>query len=262
MVELQLKKLNLSVDLLFPNDEVPIGKVLANIASRGSLYGLLVTPQNEQHRSITVTQLYGDNPTEHRNMPVEEAVKFIYKDFQKKTNSSGPPNPQFPTAIQFSTIVQTPELKETHPEPIQILLNMLADNNPLTVLQYDRIIKYLNERKIMQVQAEIGEDLAASEISNLATTAAGKTNETPKVDPEVAKEEELQKKILEILNKPSLTESMKKVEEPKPKIPSFKIGPSAISTNSSATSEPPQSKLLKDEKVQKALDFLLLGKKF
>lgn len=262
MVEQQLKRLDLTVDLLFPNDDVPIGKVLANIASRGSLYGLLVTPQNEQHRSITVTQLYGDNPVEHRNMPVEEAVKYIYRDFQKKTNSNGPPNPQFPTAIQFNTIVQTPELEEAHPEAIQILLNMLAENRALTVLQYDRVLNYLTERKAMQIKAEIGDDLPPTDVNNLTSNVTVK--ETPKVDPEAAKEEELQKKILEILNKPSLTETIKKVEEPKPKIPPFKVS-SASSTSTSApaaTSVPGQSKLLKDEKVQKALDFLLLGKKF
>lgn len=53
VIETQLKKLGLTVDLLFPNEDVPIGKVLANIASRGSMYGILVTNQNEQHRSMT-----------------------------------------------------------------------------------------------------------------------------------------------------------------------------------------------------------------
>lgn len=266
MIETQLKRLGLSVDLLFPNEDVPIGKVLANIASRGSLYGILVTNQNEQHRSMTVTQLYGENTVEHRNMPVEDAVKYIFKDFKKKTNKTQERDPNFPTAIQFNTIVQTPELKESHPEPIQILLGLLSQNRPLTVLQYERIIKYLTERKEMQIRAEIGDDLPEVEKHALTSQIKAKVEEVapaPVVDPEIQKQEELQKKILEILNKPSLTETIKKVDEPKPVIPSlFKSFGKSSSTSSalSGSSSASQSKVLKDEKVQKALSFLLLKK--
>jgi len=58
------------VDVLFPNEDVMLGKVLANISSRGCLYAVLVTPQHEEHNSITVNILYGV-PAEHRNMPLE-----------------------------------------------------------------------------------------------------------------------------------------------------------------------------------------------
>lgn len=47
--------LGIKVDLLFPNDEVPIFKVLGNIQLRGCWYSILITPQNEQNRSITLT---------------------------------------------------------------------------------------------------------------------------------------------------------------------------------------------------------------
>lgn len=47
------------MDLLFPNEEVPIGRVLANISSRGSLYAIVVMPQNEEHRSLTLNILHG-----------------------------------------------------------------------------------------------------------------------------------------------------------------------------------------------------------
>lgn len=58
-IEQRLKNLGLIVDLLFPNDDVPIGKVLANISSRGCLYAILVMPQNEEHRSLTLNVLHG-----------------------------------------------------------------------------------------------------------------------------------------------------------------------------------------------------------
>jgi hypothetical protein len=58
-IEHRLKQLGLTVDLLFPNEEVPIGRVLANISSRGSLYAIVVMPQNEEHRSLTLNILHG-----------------------------------------------------------------------------------------------------------------------------------------------------------------------------------------------------------
>lgn len=58
-IEQRLKSLGLIVDLLFPNEDVPIGRVLANISSRGCLYAILVMPQNEEHRSLTLDILHG-----------------------------------------------------------------------------------------------------------------------------------------------------------------------------------------------------------
>ena len=58
-IEQRLKGLGLIVDLLFPNEDVPIGRVLANISSRGCLYAILVMPQNEEHRSLTLNILHG-----------------------------------------------------------------------------------------------------------------------------------------------------------------------------------------------------------
>ncbi|KAI4470475.1 nuclear receptor coactivator 5-related [Holotrichia oblita] len=58
-IEQKLKSKGLIVDLLFPNEDVPIGRVLANISSRGCLYAILVMPQNEEHRSLTLNILHG-----------------------------------------------------------------------------------------------------------------------------------------------------------------------------------------------------------
>lgn len=58
-IEQKLKSIGLTVDLLFPNEDVPIGRVLANISSRGCLYAVLVMPQNEEHGSLTLNILHG-----------------------------------------------------------------------------------------------------------------------------------------------------------------------------------------------------------
>lgn len=47
--------LGIRVDLLFPNDQVPINKVLGNIQSRGCLYAILILPVNLKENSLTLT---------------------------------------------------------------------------------------------------------------------------------------------------------------------------------------------------------------
>lgn len=47
--------LGIRVDLLFPNDQVPINKVLGNIQSRGCLYAILVLQSNLDQNSLTLT---------------------------------------------------------------------------------------------------------------------------------------------------------------------------------------------------------------
>jgi hypothetical protein len=38
-----------------------------------------------------------------------------------------------------------------------MLLNLLSDNRQLTVLQYDRVIRYLQDKREMQLQIELGD---------------------------------------------------------------------------------------------------------
>ncbi|GAB0088549.1 uncharacterized protein DMENIID0001_030050 [Sergentomyia squamirostris] len=234
-IEAHLKRLGLAVDLLYPNDDVPIGKVLGNISSRGCLYAVLVTPQNEEHRSITVNILYGQ-PAEHRNMPVEDAIKFIAENFREKiqreimnANSAAPKAP-----IPIATPVATPTLNDRHPEAIQILINLLADNRMLTVLQYDKIIKYVTERRELQIKMELGEE--AGSVPSLPTVS-----QQTAAQQQQAAEAEMQQKILDILNKPSITAPVNIIP------PLAKDNPHRENT----------IRLLQDPKVQKALDTVL-----
>lgn len=148
--------MGLRVDLLFPNEDVPVSKVLANIAGRGCLYAILIFPINEQHRSITVNVLHGET-TEHRNMPVDDALDMINDDFQQAMLSNSRRQQQqqqqqfqqrshnMPTAVEITptSSYAAPPLNARHPEALQTLLNLLTDNRAITVLQYDRVIRYL-----------------------------------------------------------------------------------------------------------------------
>lgn len=194
-IEGRLKRLGIVVDLLFPMEDVPIGKVLGNIASRGCLYAILVMPLNLEHRSLTLTILHG-LPQEHRNMPLEDALQLLSRNFQE-VQRGGP----------------------SGREAVYALLGQLADGRSLTVLQYDKVIEYLQERREQQVKLELGEPLQKP------------TENKTQV--------ELQQRILSILNdkKPTTNE-----------LPPAPITPPA---------KEPQSKLLNDPTVRKALDSIL-----
>ncbi|XP_017768938.1 PREDICTED: PAX-interacting protein 1 [Nicrophorus vespilloides] len=170
-IEQHLKSLGLIVDLLFPNEDVPIGRVLANISSRGCLYAILIMPQNEEHRSLTLNVLHGV-PEEHRNMPADDAFVFITRNFEAYMRGGS-------TDTQSDKLT----LNSRHPENIQVVINLLAENRQIKTSQYDRLIKYLEERRVLQGQFEISEGIDGG------------------VVPHVTKQAELQSRIMSILNK-------------------------------------------------------------
>lgn len=105
-----------------------------------------------------------------------------------------------------------------------MLFNLLAENRQITTAQYDRIIKYLLERRDLQTQHE-------------STEGGDPSSEDPP-----NKQVELQSRIMNILNKTN--------EDP-PK-PAVTPAPAAVGP----------TPLLNDPSVQKALDSLLLGDMF
>ncbi|KOC60624.1 Nuclear receptor coactivator 5 [Habropoda laboriosa] len=242
-IEMRLKKIGLTVDLLFPNEDVLLSRVLGNIASRGCLYAVVVTPINQEHHSLTLNILHG-LPQEHRNMLVEDAINLMSRDFANYK------------AGGRSVPLNTPFANERHPDAIQVLLNMLADNHQLTVLQYDRVIKYLEIKREEQVQVELGD------VKDIPTTTTTITVSDPK-------QAELQSRILNILNS-NKTNSSAPAPSPVPAptsaptpVPPATWGTAAstattASTTTTTTGVSP-SPLLNDPTVQKALDSLLQG---
>ncbi|XP_043248066.1 uncharacterized protein DDB_G0292186-like [Colletes gigas] len=241
-IEARLKKIGLTVDLLFPNEDVLLSRVLGNIASRGCLYAVVVTPINQEHHSLTLNILHG-LPQEHRNMLVDDAINLISRDFSNYK------------AGGRSVPLNTPFANERHPDAIQVLLNMLADNHQLTVLQYDRVIKYLEMKREEQVQVELGD---AKDLPTTTTTIAVS-------DP---KQAELQSRILNILNSnkpsssapaPSPVPAPASAPVPVPPATWGSASTAATASTTTATTGVSPSPLLNDPTVQKALDSLLQG---
>lgn len=150
-------------------------------------------------------------------MPVEDAMILISRNFEAymRGEQSTPENGGQMTVA------------DRHPPSIQMMLNLLAENRQLTTPQYDKLLKYLQERREIQCQHEIDEGI-----------------EQDSQDTGSNKQTELQNRIMNILNKSADT----------PVIPASITAP-----------DPPPAAptpLLKDPSVQKALDSLLLGDMF
>lgn len=223
--------------------------MISNIANRGALFAIIISPQHKEMRSVTVNILYGI-PAEHRNMPYDEAIQMIYRNFEQlRQGESGDiigDNDESPYA-------SIPKSNTRHADSIQHLINLLADNRNLTVLQYDCILKYLQERRETQYKFELGDtsidtkptliehDNSKSTVTNdfqpTASTTHTEATPTPRIDPE----EELQKRLMEILHKPT--------------IPNINVDTS-VQEPSAKKSKNDEPTLLNDPKVKNALDSL------
>lgn len=58
-IESRIRAQGLAVDVLFPHEEIPIRQVLGDLSSRGTLYGIVLSPLNQEHGSITLNILFG-----------------------------------------------------------------------------------------------------------------------------------------------------------------------------------------------------------
>jgi len=193
-VEVRLKDMGLSVDMLFPNPEIPIGKVLGCIALRGVLFGVCIAPENDTNRSLTVNVLQGDHQ-EHRNMPLDDALDFIGKNFSKFVEKPG------------SNIVA----KHPHfglPRDVKTILGFMLDNRPISVMEYDKLIKYLNTKRESTLKDEYGTNIPA----HLLLPPVGPTQE-PMLR---GKQEEIQRAVIEICNKNSNILMSKAAKGPPP----------------------------------------------
>lgn len=187
-IEMRMKNIGMRVDILFPNPEIPLNKILSNIASRSVTFAVLVTPLNEEHRSVTVNILRGQQ-AEHRNMPIEDAMSLLAKQFEAIVKPE--PTPGTGGASGPDNGI---------PQDIRTVLGFLNDNRPLSVMEYDKLIKFLAGKREGMLRSEYGDHIP----EHLKTPPIG-----PPVDPAVrAMEEELKTKIVGILNEPK--------EAPKP----------------------------------------------
>ena len=190
-LEGRLQNMGLSVDILFPNPDIPVGKVLGNIASRGVMFAICLTPDNREHGSVTLNVLQGQQQ-EHRNMPVDDAMSFISKQFPSLAGGPGPGPSAANSVISRpgSSVVAAPPASG-HPPDVQKIITFLSDDRPLSIMEYDKMIKYLVSRRTETLKEEYGDNIPA----HLQHPPVG-----PQLDPaKKAKQEEIQNRVQTIL---------------------------------------------------------------
>ena len=89
-VESRLRSIGLVCNIGFPPSELPILELMDRIARTGTLYAVVVTSQNAQHRSCTLNILHGTRQ-EHRNMPLDDALSFMARNFDSYLRSPRDP---------------------------------------------------------------------------------------------------------------------------------------------------------------------------
>uniref|UniRef100_A0A8D8VBN0 Nuclear receptor coactivator 5 n=4 Tax=Cacopsylla melanoneura TaxID=428564 RepID=A0A8D8VBN0_9HEMI len=241
-IEIKLKKIQLAVDLLFPKDDVPLDKVLGNISSRGTLYAIVVMHQHEQRRSMTLHILHGV-PQEHRNIPHEDALELIEKNFKsyKKGDNTAPKTG--PGGIEVSLKSGLP-LDSKHPDQMQELLTRIADNKTLTALEYERVITYLQDRREKQCLLEVNDEDLTEIMSKKQKTEPDSAPVAPNT------QSYLQNRIMGLLNKP-------KTGAGNNFTPGAGILP--LPSNLTPPQGPKKEPILQDPTVQRALQSLFHG---
>lgn len=118
------------------------------------MFAVCVAPDNEAHRSLTVNVLQGEQQ-EHRNMPLDEATAFIGRNFAKLIEKPGLPPPLAATAGA------APIPGGFIPIDIKTILGFLAENRPMSIMEYDKLIKFLVAKRESTLKDEYGTNIPA-----------------------------------------------------------------------------------------------------
>ncbi|XP_003747737.1 uncharacterized protein LOC100908183 [Galendromus occidentalis] len=137
-VERRLKNLGLKVDVLFMKDEALLTQALDDLSLRGTLYACVIAQQHEVHNSVTLNVLYGI-PQEHRNMPIDEALKFLAKNFREHLER------------------QRDRDSGDDEREIKFLLKLVIESRYISINEYDRLIDHLRLKRDQLIKEEIGD---------------------------------------------------------------------------------------------------------
>jgi len=158
----------------------------------GVKYGACVGPESQADLTITLNVLQGEQE-EHRNMPLDDAMAFVSRNLCAQV---------IETAASKSP---TKKGVNNHPEDILSILGFLQENRPLSVVEYDKLLRYLNSQRSAVLRAEYGDHIPPA----LAAP--------PLLEPAVrAKQDEVQGRVLAILNRTTSRSTPKKTTTPAP----------------------------------------------
>ncbi|XP_063003599.1 nuclear receptor coactivator 5 [Elgaria multicarinata webbii] len=223
----KVRDLGMMVDLIFLNSEMSLQQALDDVSQGGSAFAIVITQQHQVHHSCTVNIMFG-TPQEHRNMPQADAMVLVAKNYERyKSEVREKEREEIArqaAKMADETILQERErpspveegsLRGGHPQAIQALLNLLADNRYLTAEETDKIINYLRERKEQQLRTSADalpaslprQPLGASSGSSLSSLPSSQAHQSSQALPSSGSataasnpQQELQAKILSLFN--------------------------------------------------------------
>ena len=97
--------------------------------------------------------------TEHRNMPLDDAIDLVVSSFEsyiqsQREKAAAPPAATTAAAPGSATARAAPPPFIPPSSDVSYLLNLLADNRQLTVEEIEKVVDYLQERKNKMLIAE------------------------------------------------------------------------------------------------------------
>jgi hypothetical protein len=117
---------------------------------------------------------------EHRNMPLDDAMAFVSRGFSAAVEAAGAPGPGQAAAGKTAK----------HPEDILAILGFLLDHRPLSVVEYDKALRYLTSQRAAVLKAEYGDHVPPALAAPAILEPAAR-----------ARQEELQQRVLAILER-------------------------------------------------------------
>lgn len=197
MIEGRLRTSGLLCEIRTAGEESAIPQIMDDVTRRNIPYAITLTSQNEVHRSLTMNILHG-TPQEHRNMPMEDALSLVSRNFEAyvkelREKALAPPTPApapAPTPAPAALAPSKPDFIAPDAQ-MSYLLNLLADNRHLTAEELDKVVQYLRERRDRIIESQGGKRPGGDGDSRQSLRDEKAINE---------QQQELQAKILSILN--------------------------------------------------------------
>ncbi|KAF8773701.1 Nuclear receptor coactivator 5 like protein [Argiope bruennichi] len=171
-VEARIKDLGILVDVLFLKDEALLTQTIDDIARRGSLYAMVISPQNETHGSVTVNILHGTPQAD--DIDVAQKEQDLQNRIMNIMNQGAPTQPigSSPSSDLSSSTGVTPRMSSNinslRPQP------GMGPNIP--GLKSTPPIRSTEEAISEGLQSSAGRGNTASQPIFTSTTAGDKTS--------------------------------------------------------------------------------------
>uniref|UniRef100_A0A1I8GW33 Nuclear receptor coactivator 5 n=1 Tax=Macrostomum lignano TaxID=282301 RepID=A0A1I8GW33_9PLAT len=145
-VERRLNRLSLSTNLIVLKHESLMPLAMEDLARTGVLYAVILNRQNELHQSCTVRIFYGQQPFEHRNMPIDDAQSMLGRHFETVLRDLRELPP--PASVAAPTGNERLPAGFVRPTPrLMHLLHLLADHRMLSGRELDELAEFISARR-------------------------------------------------------------------------------------------------------------------